>query len=75
MPGLSTLIHPATYSWLILWAIAWAIWRKNTPALMPMLLLAAYLATLFLGPCALIRYCYYLMIGAPLAVGTLCAKE
>lgn len=75
VPGLSTLIHPATYSWLILWAIAWAIWRKNTPALMPMLLLAAYLATLFLGPCALIRYCYYLMIGAPLAVGTLCAKE
>ncbi len=75
VPGLSALIHPATYVWMLLWALAWAVWQKRWDALAAGLLLAAYQLTLFLGPCVLVRYCYYLMVGAPALVGLLCAKK
>ena len=36
----------------------------------------SYLLTLFLGPCALIRYSYYLMLVLPVLLGALtCGKE
>lgn len=71
IPGLSALIHPATYSWMLLYAIAWAIWRKKWAALGTSMLMLMYLLTLFLGPCTLVRYCYYLMPCAPVLTATL----
>jgi len=75
VPGLSTLIHPATYTWMLLTAMAWAIWRRRRAALAAGCMLLMYLLTLFLGPCALVRYCYYLMIGAPFLMGLMACRE
>lgn len=65
IPGLSLLIHPAAYTWMLITLLAWAVWRKNRAVLGMGALLAVYLLTLFLGPCALVRYCYYLMSATP----------
>lgn len=71
IPGLSSLIHPATYSWMLLYAIAWAIWRRKWAVLGTSTLMLMYLLTLFLGPCTLVRYCYYLMPSAPVLIAAL----
>lgn len=75
IPGLSTLIHPATYTWMLLYALAWAVWRRKWAVLATGMLMLMYLLTLFLGPCTLVRYCYYLMVAAPILVAMLLAKE
>ena len=67
------LLHPALYTWWMLWLIAWAWYRKNGAALTALCLCAAYFLTLLLGPCALIRYQYSLMLCAPVITGALCA--
>jgi len=71
------LIHPALYVWLFGFALAWAICCRQRAALLALSIAGAYLATLVLGPCALIRYCFYLMSIAPvmLALLTACGKE
>lgn len=71
---LSALIHPATYVWLLGFALAWAVYARKRAALMAGCALAVYLFTLFLGPCALVRYCYYLMIAVPWLLGVLATE-
>jgi len=69
------VIHPALYTWTLLFAAAWAVYERRR-ALMPALLVSgAYLLTLFMGPCAIIRYCYYLMLCAPVLLAALCSGE
>lgn len=68
------LLHPALYTWWMLFLIAWAWYRKNGAALAALGLCAAYFLTLLLGPCALIRYQYSLMLCAPVLTGVLCGQ-
>ena len=75
VPGLSTLIHPATYTWMLLFVLAWAIWRRRWAVLGSGTLMLMYLLTLFLGPCTLVRYCYYLMAAAPVLVALMCTPK
>ncbi len=75
IPGLHSLIHPSTYVWMLLWAVAWAAWRRRWAEMGMAALMLAYLCTLLLGPCVLVRYAYYLMLGAPVLCGALCAKK
>lgn len=70
-PVLWTLIHPAFYTWLLCFVLIAAAYRKNKAALLAAGVLASYLLTLLLGPCALIRYSYYLMLALPVLVGWL----
>ena len=75
VPGLSTLIHPATYTWMLLFVLAWAIWRRRWAVLGSGTLMLMYLLTLFLGPCTLVRYCYYLMTAAPVLLALMCTPK
>jgi hypothetical protein len=70
-PVLWTLIHPALYTWLLCFVMAAAAYRRNKAVLMACTVMASYLLTLFLGPCALIRYSYYLMLALPVMFGAL----
>lgn len=70
-----SLLHPALYTWLLGFVLAWAVYRRNSRMLLPALGLLCYLLTLLMGPCAIIRYQYYLMLAAPVLVGALSAKE
>ena len=64
-PVLWTLIHPALYTWLLVFLLAAGIYRRNKPLLLTGGLALCYLLTLLLGPVALIRYQYNLMLIAP----------
>lgn len=64
-PILWTLLHPAFYTWFLCFVLACAAHRRHKSALLTGGVLALYLLTLFLGPCALIRYSYYLMMAMP----------
>lgn len=68
------LLHPAVYTWLMCFLMAWAAWRRQTSSLISLGIMAGYLLTLFLGPCAIIRYQYYLMLAAPVIMGVLCVQ-
>ena len=70
------IIHPALWTWLLVFGLTWAMYEKRRAAA-AWALPAAYLCTLMLGPCALIRYCYCIMLAAPVLTGFLCtsAKE
>lgn len=70
-PVLWTLLHPALYTWLLCFVMAAAAYRRNKAVLMACGVMASYLLTLFLGPCALIRYSYYLMLALPVMLGAL----
>ena len=59
------LLHPALYTWLLGFMIAWFIWRRRGAPLMACAILLGYLLTLLLGPCAIIRYQYDLMLAGP----------
>lgn len=70
-PVLWTLIHPAFYTWAVGFVLACAAYRRNKAVLLASGVLVCYLLTLFLGPCALIRYSYYLMLTTPVLLGVL----
>lgn len=72
-PILWALLHPAFYSWLLGFVLVWAWYRRDRQALFAGFGLACYLLSLLMGPCALIRYQYYLMLAAPVLLGYLCA--
>ncbi len=68
-PVLWTLLHPALYTWMLCFVLACAAYKRSKAALLSGGVLASYLLTLLLGPCALIRYSYYLMLSLPVLMG------
>lgn len=70
-------IHPALWTWVLLFGYAWAVYERRRAETMAWALPGIYLCTLLLGPCALIRYCYCVMLAAPVLLGAVCtpAKE
>lgn len=66
------IVHPAVWTWLMILGLTWMVYERRT-ATMAWCLPAFYLCTLMLGPCALIRYCYCIMLVAPVMVGWLCS--
>lgn len=69
IPFISTLLNPGFCIWIItaLTGIAIAYKKKNT--LLGVLPIVLYFATLMLGPVALIRYIFPIMLTVPLMVG------
>ena len=74
-PVLPILIHPAWSVWLLMFAAAWAAYERRKDLLLPVLLNGCYLFTLLLGPCAIVRYSYYLMLCAPVLTAGLCCQK
>ena len=68
IPILSLLFAPAFYLWLALLVACRALVKKQIPILIVCLLMLCYQATLFLGPCVLIRYNYPLMVITTIAL-------
>lgn len=62
---LNWLCAPATYVWLLLFCLLSALCDHNRRAGLPLWLCVLLCATLFLSPCALLRYALPLMVAAP----------
>lgn len=69
------LLQPGLYSWMLAFAAVLAIINRRKDILLPCLMLLLYLGTLLLGPCALIRYHYCIMITVPMLLGLLAAES
>lgn len=68
-PVLWTLLHPAFYTWLLVFVMIRSLLCRQKGILFASGILASYLLTLLLGPCVLIRYSYYLMLALPVLLG------
>ena len=74
-PVLWLLLHPAFYSWMLLFVLTGAWYRRQKAQLLSGGLALFYLLTLLLGPCVLVRYQYYLMLIAPTLLVSLTTNE
>lgn len=70
-PVLSVLCSVALYTWILIFYVLYMIYRKRYQLLIPTMFLIAYLLTLFMGPCVLVRYAYLMMLAAPVLVAIL----
>lgn len=68
------LLHPALYTWLLAFVLVCAVTERKRFVLIPALVLLAYLCTLLLGACTLIRYHYCIMVTVPVLLGALTAS-
>lgn len=68
IPGLRELFSMGFYTWLMVYAALYVCYRKAYAKLLWMLPFWSCLFTGFLGPTALLRYAYPVMLGAPLLV-------
>lgn len=75
LPVLWSLLHPAFFTWLLCFIMVCAMCWRRKEILLPAGVMASYLLTLFLGPCALIRYSYYLMLVLPVLLGVLTVRK
>lgn len=66
LPGVSTLFSPAFYLWLLMLFGTICLYRKQFNRLIPLLPLIGIWGTLLLGPVALFRYMYPLILATPL---------
>lgn len=75
IPVLRTLLSMGFYFWLMVYAGLYVIYKKEYKKLLWMLPFWTYMGTSMLGPTALIRYAYPVMLGAPVLVLLMVSKE
>ena len=68
IPVVRELLSMGFYTWLMIFAALYACYKKEYGKLLWMLPFWSYLFTCLLGPAALLRYAYPVMLGAPLLV-------
>ena len=71
IPILSFFCQPAIYFWILVGYIMIVIYEKRWKFLVPSILGMAYMGTLFLGPTALVRYMYCIIVMVPFLIGLL----
>lgn len=70
IPGLSMLFSPGFYVWILLFMCAHSFYQKHWKFFTVLLPLAALFLTLLLGPVALLRYMYPIMLCVPVICAT-----
>lgn len=66
IPVIRELLSMGFYTWLMIYAALYVCYKREYGKLLWMLPFWSYLFTCFLGPAALLRYAYPVMLGAPL---------
>ena len=75
IPVLREILSMGGYFWLMVFAALYVIYRKEYRKLLWMLPLWTYMATNLLGPAALLRYAYPIMLAAPLLLFWMLEKQ
>ncbi len=68
IPVVSLLFAPATYCWIMLFAILLCLYRKRFEELLPLGFLFFYWGTILLGPTVIVRYVYPIIVTIPLVL-------
>ena len=66
VPGISILFSPGFYLWILMFGAAIGFYSKKYKNLIPFIPLLGLFCTLLLGPVAILRYMYPLLLSAPL---------
>lgn len=56
LPVIAPVFSMGTYFWLIVISFFYCVQKKNKEAVVPLVFILSYIATVFAGPCSLIRY-------------------
>lgn len=75
IPFLRTILSMGFYFWMMVYAGLYVIYRKDYKKLLWMLPFWTYMGTSLLGPTALLRYAYPVMLGAPVLILLLVSQE
>lgn len=68
LPLVRELLSMGSYFWLMVFAVLYALYGREYRKLLWMLPFWTYMGTSFLGPAALLRYAYPVMLGAPMLI-------
>jgi hypothetical protein len=72
---LSCLCSMALYTWILVFYLLYMIAHRRYRMLLAALFPAAYVLTLLLGPCALVRYLYLVILMTPVLIGAMLSRE
>ena len=75
VPVIRELLSMGFYFWLMVFAALYVVYRKEYVRLLWMLPFWTYMGTSMLGPAALIRYSYPVMLGAPILIYMMLKKK
>jgi len=75
IPLLRELLSMGFYFWLMVFAGLYVLYRQEYQKLLWMLPFWTYMGTSFLGPAALLRYAYPVMLGAPMLIFFMIKKK
>ena len=75
VPVISTIFTTGTYFWIVIFLFGLVIVRKNLKVLVPLGMIIGLYATLFLGPVALYRYCFPIVILLPVLLSLIFEKK
>ena len=75
MQVIRELLSMGFYFWLMVFAALYVVYRKEYVRLLWMLPFWTYMGTSMLGPAALIRYSYPVMLGAPILIYMMLKKK
>ena len=74
IPIISSLFTCGTYFILFLFTAFYVVYKKNLKILYPLSIILGYYLTLLLSPVCIFRYCYALILSAPIMIGFLTKK-
>ena len=75
IPVVSSLFTCGTYFILFLFTIFYLVYRKSFKMLYPLSIILGYYLTLLLSPVCIFRYCYGLVLSAPIMISILTMKN
>ena len=74
-PVIASIFNMGTYFWLLVLSVFYCVQVKNNRAVVPLVFVLAYTATLFAGPCALFRYALSFIVCIPAFWVTVYSKK
>ncbi len=75
IPVISIIFQPATYFYMLVAYLLFAIYKRNRVKTIIGLYLLLYFMTCFLAPCAIVRYIYPIIVCTPILIGLVVEKE
>lgn len=75
IPIVNILFQPALYLYFLIGYTIYMIHTKNTKNLLPAIFLLMYFISCFLGPCAIVRYIYAIIVCIPVLISKLIPKK
>lgn len=75
VPVLNVLLQPAIYFYFLIGFVIYALFKKDIKSLFPAMFLLLYFLSCFLGPCAVVRYIYCVIVCTPVLISRIIVSD